>query len=139
MNSKAKGKRGELDAVHALNELGHDTHRTAQYSGVEGMIGDIAGIDGLHVEVKWVEKLNPYKAFHQACRDCPDDDTPIVLTKRNGEQWLLFVALVDATDFARKWLEGLGWAVFSPPDGVSPRGETHANSESVSVRNGSED
>ena len=28
MNSKAKGKRGELDAVHALNELGHDTLAT---------------------------------------------------------------------------------------------------------------
>jgi hypothetical protein len=132
MNSKQKGKRGELEAVKALNDIGHDTRRTAQYSGADGQIGDIAGIDGIHVECKWVEALNPYKAFHQACRDCHDSDTPIVMTKRSREQWLLFVALVDATEFAKRWLVSLGYT-------VSANAETHANSESVSVQKGCDD
>lgn len=41
INSKQKGKRGELKAVKYLKSLGYEARRTAQYSGIEGLVGDV--------------------------------------------------------------------------------------------------
>ena len=47
-NSKQKGKRGELEVAHILQEHGYDARRTAQYCGNTGEAADVIGLDGQH-------------------------------------------------------------------------------------------
>lgn len=95
INSKQKGKAGELELVHKLNELGFSTRRTAQYNGKEqGSLADLVGIDGVHIECKRVEKLNIDNAYEQAVRDA-DGETPMVFHRRNRKPWLVTMSIED--------------------------------------------
>ena len=95
-NSKQKGKRGELELVHKLNDLGFDTRRTAQYNGKEtGSLADLVGIDGVHIECKRNERLNLNDAMDQAIRDAKEDEAPMVFHRKNGKPWLVTMTLAD--------------------------------------------
>lgn len=95
MNSKAKGKRGELEAVRFLKALGYDVRRTAQYCGNTGDAADIEGLEGFHIEVKRVEKLNVYDAVEQALRDAQGKKIPLVMWRRNDKPWLIIQLASD--------------------------------------------
>lgn len=69
INSKRKGKKGELYVVNRFKEHGYECNRTAQFKGNTGRADDIEGIDYIHAEVKFVEKLNLSEAMNQAIRD----------------------------------------------------------------------
>ncbi len=96
MNSKQKGKRGELELSHKLNELGFNTRRSVQYCGKaeEGM-ADLVGIPGVHIECKRNERLNINEAMDQAIRDCKDDESPMVFHRKNNKPWLVTMTLKD--------------------------------------------
>lgn len=81
MNSKRKGKRGELELVRKLQEYGYDCYRGQQYSGVGG--DDVIGLNGIHIECKRQERLNIYEAMRQAIRDAKTDEKPAVFWRRN--------------------------------------------------------
>ena len=68
MNSREKGKRGELELSHILNDYGYETRRNQQYSGANGD-ADVVGLPGIHIECKRVEHLNIDKALEQAVSD----------------------------------------------------------------------
>ena len=88
MNSKAKGKRGELEIAQILRNQGFKgARRTAQYCGNTGDASDITGIDGLHIEVKRSEQFSDEKALQQAERDARKNELPIVFHRRSGEKW----------------------------------------------------
>ena len=95
MNSRNKGKRGELELSHILQEYGYSTRRGQQYSGANGD-ADVVGLPGIHIEVKRVESLNLYKAMEQAMND--SDGTgqiPTVFHRKNNKQWLVTMNLED--------------------------------------------
>ena len=58
MNSKQKGKRGELEWASYCRGQGYDCRRTAQYCGNTGDASDVVGLPGIHQEVKRVERLD---------------------------------------------------------------------------------
>ena len=101
MNSRDKGKRGELEASHILNSFGFNTRRGQQYSGATGD-ADVIGIDGLHLEVKRVEKLNIYEAMEQSRFDARDGEVPVVMHRKNNKGWLV---TLDLADFVALWKE----------------------------------
>ena len=89
VNSKQKGKRGELELVHK-------TRRTAQYNGKEtGSLADLVGIDGVHIECKRNERLNVIEAMEQAIRDAKEDEAPMVFHRKNGKPWMVTMLLTD--------------------------------------------
>ena len=47
INSKRKGKAGELELSHKLKDYGYDCHRSQQYCGSAGD-ADVVGLDGIH-------------------------------------------------------------------------------------------
>lgn len=94
MNSRDKGKRGELDLSHVLQKYGYETRRGQQYSGANGD-ADVVGLDGIHIECKRVEKLNIDKAMEQAIRDAQDGELPTVFHRKNGKKWLVTMRLND--------------------------------------------
>jgi hypothetical protein len=92
MNSRSKGKRGELELSAVLREFGWDARRGQQRSGLD-QADVIDGPPGWHLECKRVENLNVWKAFEQAQRDCPDGSQPLVAMRRNRSPWLAVIDL----------------------------------------------
>ena len=96
INSKDKGKRGELSVVHILKEHGYDAHRTAQYCGNTGDAADVVGLPGFHLECKHQERMELYKWYAQAVNDsAKSGDTPIVVHRANNKPWLVSLSLED--------------------------------------------
>lgn len=106
INSKAKGKRGELELVRLFKEQGYEARRTAQYCGNTGNAADVVGLSGIHVESKYVEKLNIYDAIAQAQRDAEAagrGDLPAVFHRKNNCPWLVTMTAGDWFTIYREW------------------------------------
>ncbi len=107
MNSRAKGKRGELEVAELLREMGFEARRSQQYNGAAGGADVEHNIGGVHVEVKLTERLRPHAFMEQAVRDCKGKRIPTVWMRSNCEDWLVCVratdlfALVDRLNAAR--------------------------------------
>ena len=95
--SKEKGKRGERYVVGLFKEYGYNNaHRTAQYKGNTGQAGDIEGVDYIHCEVKFVERLDLYSAMDQAIRDSQTTKKmPVVFHKKNNNQLMVTMRFID--------------------------------------------
>lgn len=98
INSKQKGKRGELAWCRRCAEHGYQVRRTAQYCGNTGDAADCVGLPGIHQEVKFVERLNLQDAMDQAVRDAEasgQGEIPIVAHKRSNCEWLVTMRADD--------------------------------------------
>jgi Holliday junction resolvase len=106
MNSKRKGKCGELEACKALRDvLGIDAKRGQQYSGSPESPDIVTDLDGIHFEVKRVERLNISQALQQACDDAGEGAAPVVLWRKNHGQWVFIAYLDDMPHIARSVME----------------------------------
>lgn len=94
MNSRNKGKRGELELARTLRDHGYDAKRGQQYKG-GGDSPDVLGLPGIHIECKRVERLNLTAAYQQSLHDAAGGEIPAVFHKRNREPWLVTVTLED--------------------------------------------
>lgn len=99
MNSRQKGKRGELELAHELEKYGYEARRGQQYSGLEGD-ADVVGVPGIHVECKRVEKLNIDAALDQSIRDARSGEVPVVMHRMNRKPWKVTLLL---DDFMKIW------------------------------------
>lgn len=99
VNSRAKGKAGELEIAHILQSYGYDTHRGQQYHGGPNS-PDVVGVPGLHIEVKRVERLDLDAAMEQAIRDAGEGEIPVVIHRRSRRMWKVTVLL---DDFMKLW------------------------------------
>lgn len=107
INSKQKGKRGENEIVRKLKEYGYNTRRSVQYNGkADDGQADLIGLDGIHVEVKRVERLNIYDAIEQAKRDSKNSDNlPAVFHRKNNCEWLVTMRLEDWIKLYRDYID----------------------------------
>lgn len=105
INSKAKGKVGELEFAHLCKEHGYEVRRTAQYNGKElDSKADVVGLPNIHCEVKRVEKLNIDKAYEQAVRDSVgSNDLPVVFHRKNRKKWLVTMSAEDWFKLYKSW------------------------------------
>ncbi len=94
MNSRTKGKRGELEVAHLLKEYGYEARRGQQFAGINGD-ADVVGLPGVHIEVKRVEKLNIDEALEQAIRDKREHEIPIVMHRKNRAKWKVTMLFDD--------------------------------------------
>ena len=102
MNSRQKGKRGELELAHELEKWGYKTRRGQQYSGASGD-ADVIGIPGLHIECKRVEQLNLDKALEQSENDARIGEYAVVMHRRNREKWKVTMSLEQFMALWKKW------------------------------------
>ena len=94
INSKQKGKAGELELSRKLKEYGYEAKRSVQYNGKDGQ-ADVLGLPRIHIECKRVERLNLYDAMEQAKRDAKNGDAPTVFHRKNRSNWLVTMELDD--------------------------------------------
>ncbi len=113
MNSRQKGKRGELEAAKAWETAtGLTVHRTAQVDGK--LSADLAGVEGLHLEVKRRRRIASLDFLLQAENDSADrnqehPDVPVVLMRQDQDtNWAVMVRLDRLADFVST-LAGQAW------------------------------
>lgn len=112
LNSRSKGARGEREAASALNlALPHaNAYRGQQRSGTETSSDVIApGMPDLWVEVKRTERLNIHAVMDKA-QEQSGSLTPVVMHRKNGEEWLLTVRLDDVGVLARNVLNVMSFS-----------------------------
>ena len=102
VNSRQKGKRGELEAAKAWEAAtGLSVHRTAQTDCK--LSADLAGVDGIHLEVKRRQRIASLDYLVQAETDAADrsgsTDVPVVLMREdNDTRWALMIPLDRISD-----------------------------------------
>lgn len=101
INSRRKGKTGELEVAGILREQGFDSRRGVQYKGGPDS-PDVTGVPGFHLEVKRTNKLNLYAALHQSERDAASTEVPVVIHRRDREKWVAILNLQDFIDLYKK-------------------------------------
>ena len=104
VNSRAKGKRGELEARDQVRThwLARDCIRAGQACG--SFSADILhALPESHVEVKLYARITAFDFMDQAVRDKKNGETPIVLMRQNGTPyWLVMLRIEDTPAFAAK-------------------------------------
>lgn len=104
MNSKSKGKRGELEAAHLLQEYGYDARRSQQYCGLQGD-ADVVGLPGVHLEIKRVQALNIDKAMEQSIRDAREGEMPVIMHRKDRQPWRVTMGFEDFMTLYKAWEE----------------------------------
>jgi hypothetical protein len=101
MNSRTKGKVGELEFAALLRSRGYvEARRGQQYRGGSDS-PDVVGVAGVHHEVKRTERLALYDAVDQARRDAAPNTMPVVVTRCNSKpkscrgEWLFVLGADD--------------------------------------------
>ena len=104
MNSRDKGKRGELELAKTLRGYGYDVRRGQQYCGANGD-ADVVGLPGIHIECKRVERLNLDDAMAQAKHDA-HGKIPAVFHRNNHGEWRVTLGLEDLLWIYGEWEAG---------------------------------
>lgn len=105
--SREKGKRGEREWASLCRSYGYtDAKRGQQFCGLEGD-ADVVGVEGLHCEVKRVERLNIYDAISQSIRDAKDGEIPIVAHRKNRCDWLVTMTADDFFKIYQEYHSGI--------------------------------
>ena len=104
MNSRVKGKNGELECMHLLRDFyGYDVRRGYASCGEP----DLIGLKGIHIECKRNERLNIYEAIEQSRRDSEKmkDGAPVVIHRKSRKPWLVTMDLELFMDMYGTWSE----------------------------------
>ena len=102
INSKRKGNHGENELAHILSDNGYQSRRGFQINGQTDE-ADVVGLPGIHIECKRVEQLNIYKAMDQSKRDARDGEIPVVIHRRNRDEWKVTMLLEDWLELYGRW------------------------------------
>ena len=108
MNSRPKGKRGELELSAKLRDLGFTgARRGVQYSGANGD-ADVIGLNGVHIECKLRDRLNIEQAYDQSRRDAERrGDLPTVMHRKTNDPykagWLVTMSLEHFASMYKAW------------------------------------
>lgn len=92
--SREKGKRGEREASNFFKSYGYETRRGVQYHGGPDS-PDVVGLPDMHIEIKRVESLQLYKALAQSKDDSDAADLPIVMHRKNNQNWVIIQPAED--------------------------------------------
>jgi len=94
--------------------LGIAARRGQQFSGLEGQ-DIVTDLDGVHFEVKRTERLNLYAAMEQATLDAGTDDVPVVLHRKNKQQWVVIAPLDQLMQLAERIIARCSSEITRPP------------------------
>lgn len=91
-NSRQKGARGERELAEFIRGFGFPARRGQQYSGANGD-ADVVGVPGFHIECKRTNSLRLYDAMAQSRSDAKAGEIPVVMHRRDHDDWLCTLPL----------------------------------------------
>lgn len=97
INSRQKGKAGELELANYLLARGYPARRGQQFSGGTDSPDVVCPDLPFHIEVKRTEVTKLYDWLAQAKRDNPSKPS-LVCHRKNGGQWLAILPLDEFLD-----------------------------------------
>lgn len=91
--SQRKGRRGEIELSEKLSAYGYAVRPGAAMSF--GGVPDVAGLPGIHIEVKRRECPDIPAALRQAATDAErfGDGLPVVFWRKNRGEWVALLSL----------------------------------------------
>lgn len=96
INSRNKGKEGELELAALLRAHGYPSARRGQqHMGGPDSPDVLGGPDEFHLECKRVETGNLYNWLSQAKRDAAKGKIPVVAHRKNNKDWVAILPLED--------------------------------------------
>src|SRR5947209_4974609 len=96
IDSRAKGKRGELEVVSILHEHGWGlARRSSDGRSQAGRCDIVNGPAGCSLEIKSVERLNVPAALDQLARDSNPLDVPILVHRPSRHAWMATLELTE--------------------------------------------
>lgn len=103
---RLKGRYGEYQLRDRLRELGFDD---VTRGFVWNHTSDLVGLEGIHVECKFVEKLNIRAALLQAEEEAKkrNDGMPTVFSKTSRKPWIVTMNLDDWAKLYEAYLNRL--------------------------------
>lgn len=132
LNSRQKGKAGELEAAQVLRDLfGWDCARSVQHSGTQDSADlRVSSTPGLWIEVKRVERLNVPKTMATAVKQC-GRKTPVLLHRPNRSPvgWMLTIRLTDLPLLAHAYDAAEGVPMAAPKVSGEAAGENFRGGE----------
>ena len=102
--ARRRGANGERELAALIRDTwGYDVHRGYTFHHES----DLVGLDGIHPEVKRVERLNVHKAMEQAIDEAHkrEDGLPTVFFRRDRGEWLVCMRLEDWMDLYGVWAD----------------------------------
>lgn len=137
MNSKRKGSAGERELCAVLTAAGFPAHRNDQrfLGGFDNPDIGAEGLEGYHIEVKRVERLNVSDAFAQAVMDSAGK-VPVVAHRKNREPWLITLKLEDWLNDHRKSDSDCGRGRREDGDADAPTGQRQRDQSSAGQAGG---
>lgn len=106
INSRRKGKTGELEFAAFLKENGIKARRGQQFSGGKDSPDVIADLPGVHFEVKRTETLQLYKALAQAQGDgLGIGMVQVVAHRQNKKDWVGIIDMRQLLVMLKWWAE----------------------------------
>lgn len=119
--SKRRGQNGELEVRDLVRAHGWgDATRTFMSGGQGG--GDVGGIPDVHLEVKFVERLDLPGAWRQANASARPTDLIVIVHRCNFQPWIATLRLTDLMSHPHP---GLGWQPMVIGPRASLRAEFH--------------
>jgi Holliday junction resolvase len=83
--SRAKGARGEREVAAIFRDGGFPEADRGARLGKSG--DDVVRVEGLHIEVKYTERLALWESLKQAEKDAPEGMEPVLTFRRNRSGW----------------------------------------------------
>ena len=108
-NSRRKGKNAELACAKILNELlPHAQCRRSQQFKGDKTAADLTcdGLPGVMFEVKRRQSMNIHKVMAESLAHCTEAMLPVILHRKDNEEWLLTIRLEDLPKALEKFSEG---------------------------------
>lgn len=105
--SREKGARGERLWRDFCREHGFEAERGCQLYQKGSEIADVIGLPGVHIECKFVERLNLRAAMEQSESDSQQEgkgNMPIVAHKQSRKPWLVTLRAGDFFKLYKAWL-----------------------------------
>jgi len=102
INSRMKGKVGELELAQFLRSRGFTNAARGQQFKGGSESPDVAGLPGYHIECKRVESGNLYNWIDQSIRDSDGLSIPIVCHRKNRRDWITILRLEDFLDLVKR-------------------------------------
>ena len=125
LNSRSKGKRGELELAQWLRDVwGISARRGQQFAGSPDSPDIVHSLPGVHIECKRQERLVIENALDQAMRDKAPGTIGIVLHRRNRSDWVVSMWGKDATAFAWCLMKAMGCLGVESEASATERPET---------------